>query len=74
MKIDIILLIFSPRIEVNYGIFLCKKSKKVYNTLEAIVKGNYSKIIQIVLDNSVFSLSNVFLNDLTTLLFTKLLR
>jgi hypothetical protein len=45
MKIDIILLIFSPRIEVNYGIFLCKKSKKVYNTLEAIVKGNYSKII-----------------------------
>jgi hypothetical protein len=45
MKIDIILLIFPPRIEVNYGIFLCKKSKKVYNTLEAIVKGNYSKII-----------------------------
>ncbi len=35
MKIDTILLIFPPRIEsVTYGIFLCKKSKKVYNTLD----------------------------------------
>jgi len=40
--------------------------------LQAIVKGNYSKIIQFVLDNSVFSLSNVFLNDLTTQLFYKI--